>query len=327
MGTGRTILGLALAWLAGCGPYAQVGQRLDAGLTVANSEGWIAASGTQVRILILGKDDAGAPASFSYSELDASSGAGGAGGPAHPNRTLQGTWSESGGGIGLVTHTEFRLPDERAFKLTDRLGARRDDGLNRSVRLDATRAGNRLTLAGDPAFAATYLPVSEALQHLASATAADAACGFYVANLGVMTAQVRILYFGSALMVQYTSAQDFIGTLSGDVGVYMNGLGGDVSITFNHLSDIPGITLDVAQVTTSDLGGNGFTRNRLSFTLQPDPLDAAGPRITGSIDYNLVITSGTATGGTYTITLGGGATAVTDPVSAPQPPVASCLGL
>ena len=321
------MVGVAVAALGACGPYPQVGQKLDAGLTVTNSEAWISAAGTRVRILLLGKDELGAPASFSYSDLDASTGAGGAGGAGHPNLTWQGTWSESGGFLSLVVRTEYTLPDERPVSLKDRHGASRRDGLAENVRLDAARGPSRLTLAGDPALAGTYVPVSEALAHLGTATPADAACAFYVANLGVMTTQVRVFYFGSANMVQYTSAEKFIGTLSGDVGVYMAGIGGDVTITFEQDSDIPGITLDGKQVTNSDLGGNGRTRNVVRFTFQADPTQPAGPRITGAIEYDLVITGGTATGGIYTVSIDGGATAVTDPVSAPNPPVATCLGL
>lgn len=309
------------ALLAGCGglgPYADVGQKLDVGLRLTGGEAWVSVADPDVRILVLGRTPDGLPSQFAFSVLSVPVGAG------ISNHTLQGYWQEHDKMI-LTEQTDYTLPNERSVGLNSRFGSRRRDDVNRVFVLDTTRT-DRLTLGGDPTFAGTYTPLGTALAHLGTATASDAACAYYVANLTVMTAQVRILGFGGPAMVQYRSPETFEGTISGAVRVGMSGdiLAPDVRIDFQSLVDFPGVQLDGAQLTHTDSGGNGRTEGTVRFTIQPA---APAPALTGAVLYDLDITNGFAGGGQYHIAIDGGASGTASPITAPSPPIATCLGL
>ncbi len=325
---------LALASCGSLGPYPDVGQKLDLALRITGGETWIAARPTggtaatngcpadepEIRILVLGKDSDGLPTQFAYSALCVPNGAG------ISSRMMQGLWTEHAGTMILTEQTEYTLANERSKSLGERFGARRVDDLNTAYKLAVTRTADRLVVDGDPAIDGTYVPSASALGHLGSATQDDAACAYYVANLAVMTAQVRILGFGGPLMLQYRSPESFEGTLSGNVHVAMSGslMSPDVDITFDGYSDFGGVQLDGTQRTHTDADGNGTTQDTVRFRFQPG---TTAPPLTGSVLYDLVITNGFASGGHYDIAVDGGASGTTDPVSPPQPPVATCLGL
>jgi hypothetical protein len=318
---------VALALASCLGPYAEVGQKLDVGLRVTGGEAWISASEPDVRILVLGKDEAGVPAAFAFSSLHVPVASG------LSARTYEGLWQEHGDTpsrttMFLTKQIDYTLADERSVSLTSRRGAFRRDGLDDLIRLDVTRTAGRLTLAGDELVAGTYVPMAEALGHLGKSTASDAACAYHVANLAVMTTQVRIIGFGGPGMLQYRSPETFDGTLAGSVRVAMSGglTSPDVDIAFAALSDFPGVQLDQGQRTRTDAGGNGRTEGTVRFTIQPTPGDATSA-ITGAILYDLQITDGYAAGGQYTVTMDGGTTGTVDTAAPPSPSIASCLGL
>jgi hypothetical protein len=316
---------LAAALVAGCiGPYSEVGQKLDVGLRVTGGEAWIAAVGTDVHILVLGSTPDGASAQFAFSRLSLPIAAG------VSSHALQGTWQEHGGTMFLEVQTEYDLADERSTALRSRQGARRQDDVNRLVQLDVSRSAGQLAVSGDPTLAGTYLPVSAALAHLGTTGPDDPACAFSVANLAVMTTQVRIIAFGGPGMLQYRNAQDFEGTIAGTVNVVMQGglTSPDVFITFDRLQDFPGVQLDGQQHTPTSAGGDGTTEGTLLFTFQPQPVGGAPlAPITGSLEYHLTIANGTASGGSYTIAIDGGAIGTASPVEPPTPAIATCLGL
>lgn len=321
--SGRLAPALVLVALTGCGslgPYADVGQKLDVGLRITGGEAWVAVADPEVRILVLGRTPDGLPAQFAFSALSIPIGAGLSG------RTIQGIWQEHGGTMILTDQTEYALPDERAIGLDSRRGSYRQDGVDRAIILAETRTDTRLTIAGDPGVAGSYVPLAAALGHLGTATAQDASCAYYVANLTVMTTQVRIVGFGGPGMLQYRSPETFEGTLAGEVRVAMSGglFSPDVQIAYSQLSDFPGVQLDGAQQTHTDAGGNGRTEGTLHFTIQGS---APAPAITGAVVYDLDITDGYAGGGQYQITIDGGASGTASPVGPPSPPIATCLGI
>lgn len=322
----RAIPGLLLAGLleAGClGPYADVGQKLDVGLRITGGEGWIAVAGTDVHILVLGRTPDGLPADFAAYALHVPVASG------LSARAYEGIWQEHNGTMFLTKQIDYTLPDERSVSLTSRRGTYRKDGLNDVITLDVVRSADQLTIAGDPIVAGQYIPLSQALGRLGTATPGDAACAFSVANLAVMTTQVRIIGFGGPGMLQYRSPETFEGTLAGTVRVAMSGglTSPDVDITFTGLQDFPGVQLDQGQRTNTDSGGNGKTLGTVAFTFQPNPADTATPAITGTVEYDLQIANGYAAGGQYTIAFDGGATGTVDPTAPPSPPIATCLGI
>ncbi len=320
----RRVPAAILLALCGCiGPYADVGQKLDVGLRLSGGETWIAAVGSETRILVLGRTPDGQSSQFAFSRLEAPVAAGTEG------HTAQGVWQEHGGTMFLTVNVEYTLLDESSVGTTQRRGAFRKDGLSRLIRLDVAQGGGQLRIAGDPGYAGTYLRLAEALSTLGSATPDDAACAFHVANLLVMTSQVRVVGFGGPGMLQYRNGQDFEGTVAGTLSVQMNGglLAPDVRIGFRGLVDFPGVQLDGDQLTHTDSGGTGKTEGTLLFTFRPAPGGTAAAPVTGSLRYDLVITDGVARGGEYTVALDGGATGAVQPMMPPQPPLAACLHL
>jgi hypothetical protein len=313
---------LASLGIAAClGPYAQVGQKLDVAETFASGETWISYVGTEIHLLVLGRDRGGAPIGFALSSFDVSETAGVSG------RMLRGTWSEASGTLRLAERLEYTMPDERDKGLLNRAGSQRND-VDRSLVLSAARTPTTLALGGDAAWAATYALLPAALANLGTATADDAACAFHLANLAVMTSQVRIIGFGGPGMLQYHNPQDFVGTLSGFVHV-KTGVPSPTDITFDGYSDFSGVELDGLQHTNAGLSGDGDMAGTVDFTFRPD----GAPPIHGTILYgdggpdSLQIKNGIAVSGHYLVTFDDGVSAKVSPVGPPTPNIAKCLGL
>ncbi len=328
---------LLAAALTGCGPYTDVGQKLDVGATILAGDTWIAATATEARLLVLGKpEQEGERAAFAFTSIALPISAG------TSVRALQGTYHESraDGWLRLEETLEYRLADESAAALLSRHGSTRDD-IDRMVTFTQSRAGGRLALGGgDPGVAASYVPLPDALARLGAGTPfgpdtpSGAACAFQLANLAVRSSQVRILGFGGPSMTQYSVAAFFKGTLAGDVRVYFNGSGAD--ITYRDFADFAGVRIAGTQSTNVDWSGNGHMYGTVAVTLEPAPLaGGATPPITGTIGYgdrngggdSIQIHDGLASGGRYVVALDAGGAARVDPVAPPSPSVADCLGL
>jgi len=326
-------LGLAVATpllLLGCGPYSEVGQKLDVALTFATAETFVAASGTEARILVLGRDAGGAPSGFALSALELPQAAGLSG------RTYEGSWSENGQGLDLQVQLDYEMPDERGEDLLSRLGSTRTS-VDRTLAFTTVRSGDTLTLTGDPAWAGTYLLLTDALGQLGSATAADVGCQFLVANLAVLTSQIRIIGFGGPGMLQYSTAFTYVGTLAGGVKVGLTGglLSPKTTITYSAFSDFSGVTLAGNQITFANAGGNGHMEGTVAFTFAPTVNGIPGAEETGTILYGqpggggdaIQIGDGYVSGGEYVVTLWNGVSATVDPVAPPATSLAACLGL
>jgi hypothetical protein len=327
----RTLLALLALTLGACGPYAEVAQKLDVTARVSGDT-WIAAAGTEVRFLLVGKpaSDGSVPFAFTSLQMPISAGTSGT--------TLQGTWTEVGGDgtATLRVEREYTLPDERSTPLLSRRGTWRAD-TRRTIDLRVDRDGNRLVLAGDPSLAGTYLAFGGALARLGTATARDAACAFQVANLGIRSSEVRIIGFGGPGMTQYEQAETYVGTVAGSLRVSLSGFTQNTTnITYFGFEDLVGARVDGPQITDANSGGDGHMSGVLTFVLKPlSPDGSEAPPITGTIDYGgagtpadaVQISNGSATGGAYVVTLEGGGSARVSPGTPPSPTVAECLGL
>jgi hypothetical protein len=199
--------------------------------------------------------------------------------------------------------------------------------------LVASRSGAQLTLTGDAPLAGSYLALEVALARVGVSTARDAACAFHVANLAVVSSEVRILGFGGPGMTQYSTPATFVGVVSGSVRVEEHGLfTSTTNITYSGFSDFPGVVIDGTQNTVADASGNGHMWGDVQLALAPA---APAPAVTGTIGYgvqagggnSIVISGGVAGGGHYEVTLGGGGAALVDPVAPPAPSLGDCLSL
>jgi hypothetical protein len=325
--------GVAAA-LGACGPYAQLAQKLDVTARIAGDT-WIAAVGPGrdvIRILLVARPDANGNAPFAFSDLPS--------GSPMTTTTLQGTWTETAGGdVTLRVAHSYVLPNDNS-------GARRDDS-TRVLHLNAIRdSAGRLVLSGDPALAGTYVGFAASLRNLGTATQISAACAFFIPNLAVMTSEIRIIGFGGGAMIQYRNSSDFVGTVAGKVTVSVRvpnlptpSSNVTTTISYSGFQDFGAVTLDGPQITDTTLSANGHMSGVLRFALAPAPLDPSGATtvIQGSIDYGSVdpsnavqIKGGNPVGGSYLMSIDGGASNVLVPVTfvnTPSSAVADCLAL
>lgn len=332
MSRGRAAAAALLALsMGGCGPYAEVAQKLDVTARVGGDT-WIAAAPgdrTELRLLLVARPDADGAAPFAFSALQMPVARGAAA------LTLQGQWSEvAGGATTLQIRHVYTLPDESGASLLSRRGAYRED-VSQTVRLAVARTGDRLTVAGDDRLAGTYVPLGAALSAIGAASERDAICAFHLANLGVRSSEVRIIGFGGPGMTQYRGPESFVGTVAGSMRVGMSGgtTHPVTTIAYTGFEDWGGHRVDGPQVTDVDSGGDGHMSGVLAFTLTPIAADGApGAPLAGTIDYGgggdpVRIANGTAVGGVYAVALDGGGAARVSPEAPPSPSVSECLAL
>lgn len=322
---------LLAAALGGCGPYAELAQKLDVGVTIVGGETWISAAGSEVRVLVLGPPDpAGTPVPFAFTAMSLPIAAGTA------VWSTQGEWTGTAAdaSIALRERLLYRMDDERGTPLLQRRGATRSD-VDRTLTFGQSRAVGQLVLTGDASIAGTYVLLAEALARLGSTSANDAACAFHLANLAVLSSQVRIIGFGSALMTQYKRPATFQGTTSGNVHVDVSGFSSvTTNITYTQFSDFAGVRIDGTQTTHVNSSGDGSMSGTVTVALLPQPSPPA-QELDGAISYGssadpgdaIQISNGSPTGGNYVVTLTGGGTTKLSPVGVPSPSVPECLGL
>ena len=319
-GADRAVL-LALS-LAGCGPYAELAQKLDVTARIAGDT-WIAAGpdrAVETRVLLVAKPDANGVAPFAFTSIAADC------------LTLQGTWTEvgsSGDTTLRVAHT-YTMP---ASTGTSTAGSQRDD-TPWSLRITVARTGDRLVLGGDDRLSGTYVALSDVLAGLGTATERDAACAYQVASLSIQSSEIRILGFGGSQMTQYFNPATYVGTIAGSVRVSLSNAPGSftfkVTVAYDGFEDEGGVFLSGAQLTSTSFGGSGSMSGQVGFTIAPPSLDPATVTtpITGRIDYSTVtLSNGATSGGAYVTTIDGGGTAAVPAVGTQSPNVAECLNL
>ncbi len=325
------------AWMlallaAGCGPYANVAQKLDVTARVAGDT-WIAKGGAdEIRVLIVGTPTAEGTAPFSFSSAWVPISAG------KSVTTLQGTWIEVGsaGAATLGVEHESDYPDETGQDVLSRTGTTRSDD-HFTIQLTVSRAAGQLVVSGDARIAGTYVALTEALGLLGDSTERDAACAFQLANVGMLRSEGRIIGFGGAGVTQYQQAESYIGTVAGSMQIAAS-LGGGwppsnstVTMDYYAYEDVGGVTVSGPMITFADSSGSGHMSGVMSLELAPVAADGTpGPKISGSIDYGanaVQITNGDPSGGYYTVALAGGGSAMVPVATAPNPSVADCLSL
>jgi hypothetical protein len=321
---------LLVVAIVACGPYAEVAQKLDVTARVAGDT-WIAAAGTEVRILLVGRpgDDGSAPFAFTAMQMPISAGT--------SAFALQGRWTEVGsaGATTVLVEHQYTLPDERTVSILSRRGVSRDE-VHRSIRLTVTRDGSRLVVSGDAGLAGTYVALGEALRRLGTATERDAVCAFHVANLGIRSSEVRIIGFNGPGITQYQRAETYVGMVAGALRISMSGfLHNTTTIEYLAFEDMGGARVDGHQTTEADSGGDGHMSGVLTFSLEPLSPEGPAAPITGAIDYggagiaadSVQISNGNPVGGVYVVSIDGGGSARVSPETAPSPTVSECLGL
>jgi hypothetical protein len=330
------VAAVLLAFAAGsCGRYAELAQKLDVtGRFVGDT--WITAvdpSGgtdrTQVRLLLVGKPDANGVAPFAFSAVNVTHSRG------DSVYTLEGSWVEPPppGTTTLDVAHEYTMPDESTTPILNRVGTQRSDD-RFQISLTVARSAGRLAVSGDARLTGTYVLLTEALANLSTATQADAACAFQVANLPMLRSQGRIIGFGGPQLLQYTQPASYVGTFAGSMVIRFSG-----SLSKNHTQmdyggfvDVGGVVVDGPMITDANSSGNGAMSGVMRFEFDPVAPDGTPlTAIKGTIDYGanaIQIVSGNADGGFYTVALdAGGPTALVPPETAPSPSVAVCLAL
>jgi len=332
----RARLAIALAaLLAGTAcldsPYANIAEILDTTQVVAGKT-WIAAvqgaSGPETRLLVLAYPDSTTGPAFIFTSVVGIA----------PVRKLVGQWvSDGAGDVTFDATTEYVMANEASTPVTARTGSlRRSVGIQQTVA--ARLEGGKLVLSGgDGTFDGRYAPLGRALARLPTATAADMGCVFQVFNLTVLSSQVRIIGFNSAGTAQYLTPATFVGESAGSLVISVSNLLSPLTdITFTTFSDFEEMEVVGTQWTQVNMSGNGHMYGTLTFTFHPagpggEPLAAiegtVGYGIQGGGGDSIQLTNGNVTGGSYAVAVtGSGSGLVTGP-TAPQTPVAACLGL
>ena len=327
--THRALL-LPLLLAAGCiGPYPEVGQQLDLGITVDGATTWIATSGDEAKILLFGEPNGLDPTTCGVVRVT--------GGIAVETHLGSCTGNAELQTFAFTAEVRYLLEDERAKPLLSRNGATRQP-VSFVEQVTYTAAGGRLQLQGSAGLlAGDYVELTGALSALDPATEAGAACAFQVANLAVLSSQVRVLGFNSGGMTQYLTAASFGGLLEGQVGVRVTNLLAPLAtLSYQGFSDLTGVVLSGDQLTKTNLSGNGFIYGTLGFRLARRGPDRTSPLpdLVGELTYGqpdgagdtIRITNGTAVSGAYLLALTGGGTARLPVGVAWSPDLPTCLG-
>jgi hypothetical protein len=329
--TARTRAALLAVVVAGCGPYANVAQKLDVTARVAGDT-WIARGGPwETRVLVVGKPDVDGRAPFSFSSLYVPVSAG------KTVSTLQGTWTEVGssGTTTLSVQYAYTMPDESNKYIWNRQGTSRED-VSYTIQATVARSAGQLVVAGDARIAGTYVPLVEALANVPNRTPSEAAaCAFQVANVGMLRSEGRIIGFGGPLLAQYQQAATYVGTVAGSLTISMSLSGGfshsTTTIHYGAFEDIGGVVVDGPMVTDANDQGDGQMSGTMTFAFEPVAADGTpGAPIEGTIDYGanaIQISNGNPIGGSYTVAIQGGGTALVPCAEPPSPSVWDCLAL
>jgi len=311
-----TLAGVGL--LACLGPYPNVAEKLD-GVDLVKGTSYISLDGGAPRILILAPFDGGRTAPFTRIDEQ----------QPRAVQTLQGTYSgESSNALDITfsSTTLFSLPNEASKPVSSRSGASRHQlspPMQSKVHID-TSTGEVLDLSGSGDIAGHFLRLLGRTVLLTGNDANTTACAFHLANLAVESSEARIPGFNSAGLTQYLNREEpFDGILSGTVTIGLVGLFSPVTTnTFRNYADFEGVTLDGAQVSSTDTGGNGTLSGVLGFRIDRDGL----PPLEGAVDYREVVITGGNESGNYLVTLDGGATYPV-PTGHRIPSLEQCLGL
>jgi len=302
------ILVLLLAASAAClGPYQIIGQELDPTVSLGDQPTWIQATPNQTTLIVFAAPDGGVAAPFTLTTIARNQSA----------VILTGTYSATATQITMQSSLKYVLTNEYDIPVTSRDGAQRfvvDAGATYTTSLD----GGVLSLTGTPALG-SFVPFSSALANLQATNQAQADCLLRVFQVTVISSETRILGFNGPAIIQYTNPATFNGVLTGGVNIGVQSLfSPNTTLAYSDFSDFSGFVLDGSQYSQTDLSGNGYISSAVNFQMMNEPTDGGVPYtvIAGNVVYgsadgsppSVLLLAGTPSGGSYQLTVDGGAT-------------------
>ncbi len=302
------MLALLLAGVcAAClGPYQIIGQELDKTISLGDQPTWIQATPLQTTLLVFATPDGGVSAPFTLTTI------------ARDQSTViyAGDYIATATQVTLNSKLKYVLKNQNNLPVTSRDGAQRFD-VDAGATYSSTLDGGILTLTGSPSLG-SFVAFPQALAHLKATTQAEADCLLRVYDLTAISSETRILGFNGPAIIQYTTEAGFNGVLSGDVNISVESLfNPNVTLNYQNFSDFSGFVMDGTQFTKTDLSGNGYVSNTIAFSMTLPSSDGGVPQpvISGVVGYGnadgsqptVLITTGTPTGGSYTLSIDGGA--------------------
>jgi hypothetical protein len=323
------VVAMGLVVSAAClGPYQIIGQELDPTVSLGDQPTWIQATPTQTTLIVFAAGDGGIMAPFTLTTIARDQTA----------VILTGTYSATATQITMQSTLKYVLTNEYSIPVTKRDGAQRfdvDAGATYTTSLD----GGILTLTGTPALG-SFVPFGVALANLQATNQAQADCLMRVFQLTAISSETRILGFNGPAIIQYTNPATFNGVLTGTLSIGVQSLfSPNTTLDYQQFSDFTGFVLDGSQYSQTDLSGNGYISSAVRFRMTNTPADGGAPEsvIAGNVVYgnpdgsppSILLVSGTPSGGSYQLSVDGGATFlvgfdvvnsmdVTDCVSTPQ---------
>jgi hypothetical protein len=307
MRRGGFILLLLLGVAAAClGPYQIIGQELDPTVSLGNQPTWIQATPEQTTLLVFAAPDGGLSAPFTLTTIARNQSA----------VILTGMYYATATTVTLLSTLKYVLNNEYSIPVTQRDGAERfnvDAGATYTTNVD----GGILSLTGTPSLG-SFASFPAALANLQATNQAQADCLLRVFQLSVISSETRILGFNGPAIIQYTNPATFNGVLAGAVNIGVESLfKPNTTLAYQQFSDFAGFVLDGSQYSKTDLSGNGFISSTLNFQMTNSPGDGGPPGtvIAGSVLYgnadgsppSVLLSSGTPSGGSYQLTIDGGA--------------------
>ncbi len=135
-------------------------------------------------------------------------------------------------------------------------------------------------------------------------------------NAQQVSAQARVVGFGTTAMIEYAAPASFGGSLNGRFTVALSDLfNPSTSFLYERFSDFSGIRFDGEQITRTDFSGDGYSYGTVTMTLTPSIESIAATTV--AVDYGeedgssgLQIVDGEGGGGFYTLTVNGESTDV-----------------
>jgi hypothetical protein len=296
----------AAAGVACLGPYQIIGQELSPTISLGEQPTWIQATPELTTLLVFAVADGGITAPFTLTTI------------ARNQSTViyTGTYFATPTEVTLNSTLKYVLNNQNDIPVTQRTGSQRFD-----VDAGATYArvidGGILTLTGSPSLG-SFVAFPTALAGLRATNQAEAECLMLVYELSVLSSETRILGFNGASIIQYTNPATFSGVLTGSVNINVESLlNPNVNIVYSNYSDFSGFFLDGNQYTVTNLSGDGHVSSVVDFRMMASPPDGGAPEtvISGSVGYgnpagsppSILIAEGTPSGGSYLLSVDGGA--------------------
>jgi hypothetical protein len=301
------VVATGLALSAAClGPYQIIGQELDPTISLGDQPTWIQATPSQTTLIVFAAADGGITAPFTLTTIAKDQTA----------VILTGTYSATATQIFMQSTLKYVLTNEYSIPVTSRDGAQRfdvDAGATYTTSLD----GGVLTLTGTPALG-SFISFGAALANLQATNQAEADCLMRVFQLTAISSETRILGFNGPAIIQYTNPATFNGVLTGTVNIGVQSLfSPNTTLDYQQFSDFSGFVLDGSQYSQTDLSGNGYISSAVGFQMTNTPTDGGAPVsvIAGNVVYgnsdgsppSILLVSGTPSGGSYQLSVDGGA--------------------